>query len=363
MRRGGQFPNNRMVTLLRVVSIVALCATGAAAAETLSPLVVAGDRVCLRARADGGSEVVWQVSSGTVLQGTGRGSNWVEVLAPGEASVWLATNLVINGFVQVPKAQVRAGPGMNYPVVGSAQKGDRIEVRGEAYGWVKIGPTASCRLWISRSYVKPAPEQEGTGRDRVVSPAVNSVAAPPRPEVSVSVVPAAVGAPGAPDPASSVVSSNATAVPAAPVSSAVRQAALSAVVPQMAARKAATGVSERDGARPPPVLPAALKKYEMDSDGDQGRQALYRGTMERCNWLLRKPAEYRLLVRHPRRGIVTLCYVSGDPVLLAAQDGKQVAVSGREYRLKGVERPVVVYESVVEDASDSTGAGIVPTVP
>jgi uncharacterized protein YgiM (DUF1202 family) len=351
-----------MVTLLRVVSIVALCATGAAAAETLFPLVVAGDRVCLRARADGGSEVVWQVSSGTVLQGTGRGSNWVEVLAPGEASVWLATNLVINGIVQVPKAQVRAGPGMNYPVVGSAQKDDRIEVRGEAYGWVKIGPTASCRLWISRSYVKPAPEQKGTVRDRAVSPAVHIVAAPSRPGVSVPVVPVAVGAPGASDAASAVVSSNATAAPAPPLSSAVQQAALSAVATQMVA-KAATGVFERDVARTPPVLPEALKKYEMDSDGDQGRQALYRGTMERCNWLLRKPAEYRLLARHPRRGIVTLCYVSGDPVLLAAQDGKQVTVSGREYRLKGVERPVVVYESVVEDAVDSTRAGIVPAVP
>jgi hypothetical protein len=106
-----------------------------------------------------------------------------------------------------------------------------------------------------------------------------------------------------------------------------------------------------------------LNGYEMDPEADQGRQALYRGTMDRCNWLLRKPAAYRLVTKHPHRGIVTLCYVSGDQVLLAALDGKRVAVSGHEYRLKGVERPLVVYESVVEDAANATGAGSLPRTP
>jgi hypothetical protein len=103
-------------------------------------------------------------------------------------------------------------------------------------------------------------------------------------------------------------------------------------------------------------MPSQLAKYEVDEDADQGRRALYRGTMDRCNWLFRGPAEYRLLVRHPRRGVVTLCYVIGDSALLAPLEGKRVAVSGREYRFKRVDRPVVVYESVLED---SDGAGSV----
>ena len=352
-----------MVLLLRATWIVALCAIGVARAETVFPLVVTGDRVCLRAKADGESEVVCQVSSGTVLQRTGGLSNWVEVLAPGEASVWLATNLVSNGVVLASKAHVRAGPGMNYPAVGSVQKDDRVEVRGESYGWVKIKPPESCRLWISRSYVKDAPEQKpvaGQPLPRMAPTASESL----HRAVSVSPAPPAAVAHRPFDAASSDASSKSAPVPvSAPALSSVAPAPTTSGVASQTVAKTATNAVERGGTRQPPVLPEALKRYEMDPEVSQARQALYRGTMDKCNWLLRKPAEYRLVVKHPHRGLVTLCYVLGDPVLLAALDGKRVAVSGREYRLKGVERPVVVYESVVEEAADVTGAGTSRTTP
>lgn len=335
-----------MVALKRTVCMVVLCSVGAVCAETLSPLVVTGDRVCLRAKADGESEVVLQVSSGTVLQGTGEGSNWVEVVAPAEASVWIASNLVNNGVVQVAKAHVRAGPGLNYPSIGSVQRGDRVDVRSQQYGWVKIGPPASCRLWISGQYVRPARQEKTGAEEAVAKPVVAAVAAARSPEPAVS---RATGADDSkPERAVPVEPPQPRIVTPVPVPAPVLQPVVVTVASQ-AVVKAAAGAGEPKVAAQPAELPEALRKFEKDPGMEQGRHALYRGTMDKCNWLWTKPAGYRLLVNHPRRGILTLCYVSGDPSRLASLEGKMVEVAGKEYRLKGIERPVVVYESVVQE--------------
>lgn len=330
-----------MAMVPRIVWITALCAASAVAEDTLSSLVVTGDRVCLRAKADGESEVVWQVSSGFILQGTGKGTNWVEVVAPSDAPVWVSSSLLSNGVVRVDRAQVRAGPGFSYPVVGSAAMGERLDTRAEAAGWTKVRPPPSCRLWVSSQYVKqaspPAPPRLVRAAEEPLRPAPP---VQPTPDVDRN-------------PVVSLPSVSVAGVPEAAVPTTKPLPAVT--VSAVASQSVVATVSE-------PVAPASLSRYELEPGADQGRQALYRGSMDKCNWLLRKPAEYRLLVKHPRRGIVTLCYVSGDPVPLAALDGKRVAVSGREYRLKGIDRPVVVYETVVEDARNLTVEGVEPIV-
>jgi uncharacterized protein YgiM (DUF1202 family) len=141
-----------MPTLPRlVVLFLALSASDGVGAGPAQAVVVTGDRVCLRARADGQSEVVWQAPSGTVLQSTSPGSDWVEVLAPDAASVWVSADLVSNGTVQVQKAYLRAGPGRSYQVVGSAVGSESLDVRESDGGWLRVRPTPACRLWVSRA--------------------------------------------------------------------------------------------------------------------------------------------------------------------------------------------------------------------
>lgn len=318
----------------------------------MTALSVKGDRVCLRARPDGQSEVVLQVSSGTVLQSSSSVSNWVEVLAPDESPVWISADLLSNGVVHVPKAYVRAGPGRNYQIVGYAGKSEKLDVRGQEVGWIKVGPPGTCRLWINRSFVEPLPhETHADVAPKSATAATSSVppAAPPVSGVS-AVTPAEARPPVVAAPAPAAGAQQVGSVALAPVPP----------VPAQAQRQPATPAVDERKAVPPP---AEIARYEMETDVEQGRQALYRGTMDRCNWLIRKPAPYRLLVKHPRRGVVTLCYVWGDPALLARVDGKSVSVSGREYRLKGVDRPVVVYESVLEDKDGATGSGDRPLLP
>jgi uncharacterized protein YraI len=271
----------------------------------------------------------------------------VEVLAPDAASVWVSADLVSNGTVQVQKAYLRAGPGRSYQVVGSAVGSESLDVRESDGGWLRVRPTPACRLWVSRAYVKPVTEIGGTSA-RQAEPMIAGVPA---------AVPVQRPSPAADHLSPPVVSNNAAALPSATLHTVDSGAMAGAtnVASRILPAPRAAAVAEPRGASDAPsgTLPAHLAKYEMDQDADQGRRALYRGTMDRCNWLFRGPAEYRLLVRSSRRGVVTMCYVVGDSSLLAPLEGKRVAVSGREYRFKRVDRPVIVYDSVLEDSGDT----------
>lgn len=342
-----------MLTLRRV-AFAALFALTAAGVEAPVSLIVTGDRVCLRAKADGESEVVCQVSTGERLQRTGEGSNWVEVIAPAEAPVWVSASFVSNGVVRVSKANVRAGPGLNYTPIGSVSRGDKVDVRATEYGWARIRPPPDCRLWISSDYVRPAPVEQKAAASLGGKPIVGEdVSAPPSGVVAPPVL-HPVEAPHPPAAVPQAVVKADVAVSEVPKGSVASGAG--AVATQSGHGVTTESVAAVTAEEKKPIeLPTGLTRYEMEEDAVQGRQAIYRGTMDKCTWLLRKPAPYRLLVKHARRGIVTLCYVSGDSAFLAPMDGKKVVVSGREYRLKGIDRPVVAYETVVEDSGILTG--------
>ncbi len=48
---------------------------------------------------------------------------------------------------------VRSGPGTNYYSCGSLNRGDKVEVVGEQFGWIRIVPPASCFCWVSMQYI------------------------------------------------------------------------------------------------------------------------------------------------------------------------------------------------------------------
>jgi len=58
---------------------------------------------------------------------------------------------------------VRSGAGQPYYECGQLNKGERVQVIGSEYTWSKIKPPTRCYSLISSEYVKPDPENPGTG--------------------------------------------------------------------------------------------------------------------------------------------------------------------------------------------------------
>ena len=107
-----------------ILFAAALAAASAGAAEP-ARVSVTGDRVNLRAAAQGESEVMTQLSFGEELELHGSPADpWVAVAIPDRCDVWIYTPLLQGDAVNVRTAHLRAGAGLNYTVVGDLQRGD-----------------------------------------------------------------------------------------------------------------------------------------------------------------------------------------------------------------------------------------------
>jgi len=329
------------------VVVLALGLSGSVHGDNWSPVVVTGDRVCLRARPEARSEVVHQVSTGDALQvdltSTGQ---WVEVIAPPSAEVWISSDLVSNDVVAVSKGLVRAGPSRNYSTVGTVGRGDRLVVRRRQNGWLQIAPPSSCRLWISRDYVRQAPPRltaDSSAGSEVLSVA-SSKPSSLRPVImAVEFPPEAVAAGTNSTPTLPTVERTEDRSPT-PVSSLTHG-------PAMAVGQRPGTASVVASSRALAPLPDELRGLDLEPGVGQDREAVYRGMLERCNWFWRA-APYRVVVEHPRRGTVVLCHVTGVPKDVDGLVGKAVEVRGREFRVRRQERPLVVAATVRERAEE-----------
>jgi len=59
---------------------------------------------------------------------------------------------------------IRAGDGINYTVLAVAEKGDRFEVKGERFGWLRVAVPETCTLWVSNKLLTP----DADGKQAVV---------------------------------------------------------------------------------------------------------------------------------------------------------------------------------------------------
>lgn len=172
----------RGYAFFRIAFFSCLIASSVAYSEIL--LKVTGDDVNLRAVADGESEVISQVSRGTILHADEMGAGeWVEVSVPAGTYVWTYAELINKDIVAVSKLSVRSGPGINYRTVGMLFKGDKVVLHGTEKSWMKIDAPASCRVWVNSKYVEltdsvPTPV-ESVVNPVVAPPVIEPVAEPP----------------------------------------------------------------------------------------------------------------------------------------------------------------------------------------
>jgi uncharacterized protein YgiM (DUF1202 family) len=266
---------------------------------------VTGDHVNLRAAASEESEVVAQVARGDLLQVSGNpGVDWVSVVPPATASLWIYGDLVKDGAVVSSKAQVRAGPGISYKVVGTLEKERKVTVQDATGEWFKIEPPAGCVLWISGKYV------EQVGKEAVVADASQGHAQPP-------VVPAVEKQEKQEPPKRSAE-----------------------VTPQPVATNQpsrAVAVHPRETADT-----GQLFLKNLIETMEQGKSVEYEGVLNYSSFVLGRPSRYILVIQDKNARLVDSCYVMGKQTQFDALVGRRVRVTGKEYWVQGSRSSVVV---------------------
>lgn len=178
------------------------------------PAEVNQEHVNVRARADVESEVVTRLKRHDIVKvieevtlkksGPGEPSRWAKIEWPADAPVWVFAGFLDRGAseVKVKKLNLRSGPGENYAVVGSLEKGaaiKKLETKGE---WWKIEAPAGCAAFVAANLLIPkpaAPEPAPVVAAKPVAPAPLTPAAPrPVPAAPLRPIPAAPVTPAAP---------------------------------------------------------------------------------------------------------------------------------------------------------------------
>lgn len=274
---------------------VAVCIPVAGAQTTG---IVTADRVNLRSRPGPKGEVVAQLSKDARVTVRGVQGDWLEVVPPPSVDLWVHSAFVSNGVVAVRTLNVRAGPSINYWVVGHVQKGERVDVRGRSGEWLKIAPPEACSLWVSRRYVKLVTRRRRSHR--------TLTARPERPRSRLARRPMAVSSGRSP----------------------VERAAGGKPISTVKARRV--------------ELPDSWRLVPLEG---QGRRVKRSGSIRRIPFMLGVPTRYKLVERSGD-GVRMVCYLWGDENQLALFSGAELTISGREYWLRNHRYPVVVVETI-----------------
>ena len=171
------------------------------------PAVVAANHVNVRTKPSIGGEIVTRMTNGepvTVIEeiklkhsGPDEPSAWAKIALPSQAAAWVNSKFIdsTNKVVTAKKLNIRGGPGENYGVIGTLQKGDAINeviTQGE---WTKIEAPSAGYAFMAAQYLK----QEPAGEMPTTMPATNNVepVTPVTPVTETPTVPATTEAPTA----------------------------------------------------------------------------------------------------------------------------------------------------------------------
>ena len=273
---------------------------------------ISAERVNLRAKAGIQSEVVSQVSRGDRLQARSVEGDWIEVIPPMGVDLWVHADYVAAGRVQPSKLNVRAGPGINYSVVGTLEGGFQVVSRGRFGEWLKIEPPPGTALWmhkdlahVERPKASIKPSRLARPRPPVEEPALSE----DRPMRSVNAPP-----------------------------------------PRMAKPEESTDVSAGGS----PLHRSIGHTTSPPAEQEEGR-VTREGELKRVGFVFGRPSRYRLALLEQNR-YRTLCYVKGNERQLQSLLDKRLAIRGREYWVQGVRHPVIIPEAIA--LRDDRGASV-----
>jgi uncharacterized protein YraI len=165
--------------------VLGVCGFAAVSARGDVPMLVTGEHVNMRALPGTRYEVVGQLNDQQAVTAKSVREEWVEIVPPPGSAVWIHKEFITENRVASRTLNVRAGPGVNYSVVGQLPRDTPVDSR-ETFGdWFRIDAPASCSFWVHRDYVQ----------------AVRPDPPPPEPEPPPDVAPADAPPPAEPEPA------------------------------------------------------------------------------------------------------------------------------------------------------------------
>ncbi len=133
------------------------------------PAVVAANHVNARGQAKLNSEVLTRMTNGepvTVIEevklkrsGPEEPSVWAKIALPEKAHVWVHTSFidVTNKTVIPKKLNVRGGPGENYSIVGTLERGDTVKEISTKGKWMEIETTPGAYAFMAAQYLTQEP--------------------------------------------------------------------------------------------------------------------------------------------------------------------------------------------------------------
>src|SRR6185437_382941 len=133
------------------------------------PAVVSATHVNVRSRAGLAGEVLTHVTNGepvTVIEevhlkksGPDEPSAWAKIALPGDTHVWIKSSLLDTNNAVLPKrVNLRAGPGENYGVLGTVQRGEPVQVIDTKGEWSQIQAPTNAYAFVAAQYLK---QEEG----------------------------------------------------------------------------------------------------------------------------------------------------------------------------------------------------------
>ena len=264
---------------------------------------VLADRVNLRARASTRGEVVGQVQYDETIQVTALEGEWLKIDAPKGMLFYVHKDFLENGKVKVGTLNVRAGSSVNYPIVGTLNRGDAVTAKGQFDVWVKIDPPPNSWLFIHSSMVQP------------VVPEIVAVVPEPKP----------------PEPS-----------PEPPPVVEERPLPRVEVIPGEVVLPRDVALPETDDGRiaePPPGVEVVPLK-------GQGKLVKREGTL--ISYLLKggRPSRFQLVSGRGGKQI-TVAYVDNSEGRLKGLVGQRVTIQGHEFWTRGETRPLLVPKSIL----------------
>ncbi|MFO7534361.1 MAG: SH3 domain-containing protein [Kiritimatiellia bacterium] len=299
-----------MKVFIRWTAMVLMGVTLAAQAQT-GALVVLNDRVNLRAKPRAEAEVAGQVNKGTNLEYRGESGEWFSVTPPESVGLWVSADFIKDGKA-ADKLNVRSGPGINYPAVGTLAKDEAVVERSAMGQWKEIAPPRSAVLWVHRDYVKRAEE----------APALAPAAAPE----AVTAAPPVVVA----DEPVKTSDFNPSAVE--PL---VQPVPL--LFPVEPAKPAETAESN---------VPPDLGERGLVPLSGQGEVMEREGVLRRTSFLDFGRVSNYCLADRVRGRPMTVCYVRGNNAQLKEFEGRRLKIKGQGYWVKGGAKPVIVPKQI-----------------
>jgi len=290
--------------LITMLLLICAAVTHLTMADTQVYARVKADRVNLRAKSDLQSETVGQLSAGTMLKVISIEGEWLQVVPPDETDFWIHKDFVENDIVLVNKLNARSGAGINYNVVGTFAKGEKVVRRGSFGEWVKVAPSSDASLWVSGEMVE------------VVYPTI---------EIPLPVAVPKSQAPLMPIETADVSDNEVSSVE---------------TTTETYHDSYSTGRAPPANLRTPP---ADLKLIPLEG---QGKVVKREGELKRAPMLLFKsPATHRLIKRDGNK-LITTAYVRGNTKQLDSLLNQHIAVQGQEYWVENVKAPVVIIEAI-----------------